>query len=66
MLRRGPNILPGTVQAMDTSRRPWVPLIAVALGYFMVILDATAVAGSLLTGPASLARGWRRQRVHVP
>lgn len=28
---------------MDTSRRPWVPLIAVALGYFMVILDATAV-----------------------
>jgi MFS transporter, DHA2 family, methylenomycin A resistance protein len=28
---------------MDTSGRPWVPLIAVALGYFMVILDATAV-----------------------
>ena len=65
MLRRGPNILPGTVQAMDTSRRPWVPLIAVALGYFMVILGV-AVAGSLLTGPASLARGWRGQRVHVP
>jgi MFS transporter, DHA2 family, methylenomycin A resistance protein len=28
---------------MDPSRRPWIPLIAVALGYFMVILDATAV-----------------------
>ena len=37
---------------MDTStrRRPdvagrtsWVPLLAVSLGYFMVILDATAV-----------------------
>ena len=50
-LRPVPNDLPGRLRAYGhlTRRRragdraSWLPLIAVALGYFMVILDATAV-----------------------